>query len=107
MKVILKQSGHGWIDYGIFVDFGGCRGLLHISEISQLEIEHPKQIFEDKDWVRAIIIDLDVDRGRVTLSTRVLESEAGDMLKELCKVYEGAEEMAVKYHEYILSKQEP
>jgi predicted RNA-binding protein with RPS1 domain len=94
-------------DYGIFVDFGGCRGLLHISETSQLEIEHPKQVFEDKDWVRAIIIDLDVDRGRILLSTRVLESAAGDMLKEPWKVYEGAEEMAVKYGEDILSKQEP
>jgi small subunit ribosomal protein S1 len=86
------------------VDFGGCRGILHISEISKLEIEDPKQIFEDKDWVRAIIIDLDVDRGRVTLSTRVLEAEAGDMLKEPWKVYEGAEEMAIKYHEDILAK---
>jgi small subunit ribosomal protein S1 len=54
--------------------------------------------------VRAIIIDLDVDRGRVTLSTRVLESEAGDMLKEPWKVYEGAEEMAAKYREDVLSK---
>jgi predicted RNA-binding protein with RPS1 domain len=91
-------------DYGIFVDFGGCRGLLHVSEISQIEIEHPKQIFQDKDWVRAIIIDLDIDRGSVLLSTRVLESEAGDMLKEPWKVYAGAEEMAIKYHEDILSK---
>jgi predicted RNA-binding protein with RPS1 domain len=91
-------------EYGVFVDFGGCRGLLHISEISHREVEHPNQIFKEKDWVRAIIIDLDVDRGRVTLSTRILESEAGDMHKEPWKVYEKAEEMADRYRQNVLSK---
>jgi ribosomal protein S1 len=60
--------------------------------------------FKDKDWVRAILIDLDVERGRVSLSTRVLESDAGDMLKEPWKVYGGAEEMAVTYREDVFSK---
>jgi predicted RNA-binding protein with RPS1 domain len=91
-------------DYGVFVDFGGCRGLLHISEISQLEIEHPNRIFAERDWVRAIIIDLDIDRRRVTLSTSILELESGDMLKEPWKVYEKAEEMAARYHQNVLSK---
>jgi predicted RNA-binding protein with RPS1 domain len=90
--------------YGVFIDFGGCRGLLHISEISQLEIERTDLIFVERDWVRAIIIDLDVDRGRVTLSTRILESEAGDMHKEPWKVYEKAEEMADRYRQNVLSK---
>jgi predicted RNA-binding protein with RPS1 domain len=90
--------------YGVFVDIGGCYGLLHNSEISQLEIEHPSQIFTEKDWVRVIIIDLDIDRGRVTLSTRILESEAGDMHKEPWKVYERAEEMADRYRQNVLSK---
>jgi predicted RNA-binding protein with RPS1 domain len=90
--------------YGVFVDIGGCNGFLHNSEISQLGVEHPNQIFTEKDWVRSIIVDLDVEKGRVTLSTRVLESEAGDMLKEPWKVYEKAEEMAVRYHQNILLK---
>ncbi len=90
--------------YGVFIDFGGCRGILHISEMSQVEIEHPDQIFAERDWVRAIIIDLDVNRGRVTLSTRALESEAGDMHKKPWKVYEKAEEMADIYRQSMLSK---
>jgi predicted RNA-binding protein with RPS1 domain len=90
--------------YGVFVDIGGCYGLLHNSEISQFRVENPSQIFTEKDWVRVIIIDLDLEKGRVTLSTKVLETEAGDMLKEPWKVYEKAEEMAARYHQNVLSR---
>lgn len=91
--------------YGIFVDIGGCNTLLHISAISQLTVGHPEQVFQCGDWVRAMIIWMDVERGRVSLSTSDLEPEAGDMLKEPLKVYEKAEEMAARYCQHVLSKQ--
>jgi predicted RNA-binding protein with RPS1 domain len=90
--------------YGLFINIGGVAGLLHNSEISAVQIEDLNQVFQQNDWVKAIIIDLDVERGRVTLSTKVLEPEAGDMFKEPWKVYEKAEEMADRYHQNVLSK---
>jgi predicted RNA-binding protein with RPS1 domain len=91
--------------YGIFVNIGGYGALLHISAISQLTVEHPEQVFQRDDWVRAMIIWMDVERGRVSLSTSDLEPEPGDMLKEPLKVYEKAEEMAARYCQHVLSKQ--
>lgn len=76
--------------YGAFVDIGGIAALLHISYISQLPIEKPEQIFNLNDWVRAIIVDLDIEKSRITLSTKDLESKPGQMLIEPWVVYQNA-----------------
>jgi len=46
-----------------------------------------------------MIIDLDAERGRISLSTKQLEPEPGDMIRDL--VYDKAEEMAAKYREQM------
>jgi small subunit ribosomal protein S1 len=48
-----------------------------------------------------MIIDLDAERGRISLSTKQLEPEPGDMVKNPDLVYEKAEEMAAKYREQL------
>jgi S1 RNA binding domain len=76
--------------YGLFVDIGGCSALLHIDNISQNSVENLEKFFQAGDWIRAMIIGVDVERGRVSLSTKDLETEAGDMLKDLLLVYTNA-----------------
>jgi predicted RNA-binding protein with RPS1 domain len=90
--------------YGVFVDIGGFHTLLSISTISQLPIESPKQVFQIGDWVRAIIVWMDIEKARVLLSTSDLEPEPGDMLCNPLHVYERAEEMANRYRQNVLSK---
>jgi small subunit ribosomal protein S1 len=51
-----------------------------------------------------MIIDLDAERGRISLSTKQLEPEPGDMIKDRDRVYEMAEEMAQKYREAMAAK---
>jgi len=46
-----------------------------------------------------MIIDHDRVNGRIALSTKTLEPEPGDMLKDREKVFNEAEETAAKYHE--------
>jgi small subunit ribosomal protein S1 len=53
-----------------------------------------------------MIIDLDAERGRISLSTKQLEPEPGDMIKNRDLVYDKAEEMAAKYREQLLAKQQ-
>jgi small subunit ribosomal protein S1 len=53
-----------------------------------------------------MIIDLDAERGRISLSTKQLEPEPGDMLKNREAVFEQAEEMAVKYREKLKAEAE-
>jgi small subunit ribosomal protein S1 len=90
--------------YGAFIDIGGVSGLLHISEISHERIDTPHTVFSVNDEVKVIIIDLDAERGRISLSTKQLEPEPGDMIKDRDRVYAMAEETAQKYREVMAAK---
>ena len=92
--------------YGAFIDIGGVSGLLHISEISHDHIDTPHSVFNVNDELKVMIIDLDAERGRISLSTKQLEPEPGDMIKDRQLVFDGAEEMAAKYREQLLAKQQ-
>ena len=92
--------------YGAFIDIGGVSGLLHISEISHDHIDTPHSVFNVNDEIKVMIIDLDAERGRISLSTKQLEPEPGDMVRNPDLVYEKAEEMAAKYREKMLKKAE-
>jgi small subunit ribosomal protein S1 len=93
--------------YGAFIDIGGVSGLLHISEISHDHIDTPHSVFNVNDEVKVMIIDLDAERGRISLSTKQLEPEPGDMVKNPSVVYEKAEEMAAKYRERMFQQAQP
>jgi len=85
--------------YGAFVEVGGMSGLLHISQISYDRIDDLEKVFQPGDQVKCMIIDHDKVNGRIALSTKTLEPEPGDMLKDSARVFELAEETAAKYHE--------
>ncbi|MGK7929544.1 MAG: S1 RNA-binding domain-containing protein, partial [Spirulina sp.] len=91
--------------YGAFIDIGGVSGLLHISEISHDHIDTPHSVFAVNDELKVMIIDLDAERGRISLSTKQLEPEPGDMLKNREVVFEKAEEMAEKYRQKLLQQE--
>jgi small subunit ribosomal protein S1 len=92
--------------YGAFIDIGGVSGLLHISEISHDHIDTPHSVFNVNDDVKVMIIDLDAERGRISLSTKQLEPEPGDMVKNRQLVYDKAEEMAAKFREQMMAAQQ-
>ena len=92
--------------YGAFIDIGGVSGLLHISEISHEHIETPHSVLNVNDQMKVMIIDLDAERGRISLSTKALEPEPGDMLTDPQKVFEKAEEMAARYKQMLMEQAE-
>lgn len=85
--------------YGAFVEVGGMSGLLHISQISYDRIDDLEKILQPGMLVKCMIIDHDKVNGRIALSTKTLEPEPGDMLKDPAMVFAKAEETARKYHE--------
>jgi small subunit ribosomal protein S1 len=92
--------------YGAFIDIGGVSGLLHISEISHEHIETPHTVLNVNDQMKVMIIDLDAERGRISLSTKALEPEPGDMLTDPQKVFDNAEEMAARYKQMLMEQSE-
>ncbi len=103
---VVKGSVRGIKPYGAFIDIGGVSGLLHISEISHDHIDTPHSVFGVNDELKVMIIDLDAERGRISLSTKQLEPEPGDMLKNRQIVFDKAEEMAEKYRQKLLAEAE-
>lgn len=87
--------------YGAFVDLGGMSGLLHISQISCDHISDVGSVLPLGTSIKCMVISQDKSKGRVALSTKTLESEPGDMLKNQAKVFEEAEATAAKYQERL------
>jgi small subunit ribosomal protein S1 len=55
---------------------GDLEGLIHISEISEKRIEHPKEVLKEGDVVTLRIIRVDNDQRRIGLSLRKVDSGA-------------------------------
>ncbi|MCF6277483.1 MAG: S1 RNA-binding domain-containing protein [Anaerolineales bacterium] len=55
---------------------GDIEGLIHVSEISDQRIEHPKEALNEGDTVILRIIRIDADRRRIGLSMRKVDSAA-------------------------------
>jgi polyribonucleotide nucleotidyltransferase len=58
--------------YGVFVDFMGKSGLLHVSEISHSRIDNVEDFFKEGDEVRVQLIGVDVKTGKLRLSRKAL-----------------------------------
>ncbi|MEZ2228731.1 S1 RNA-binding domain-containing protein [Microcoleus sp.] len=80
--------------FGVFIDMEGISGLLHIKQVSQKYIENLSQVFSPGQILKAIVIDLDESRGRISLSTRILENYPGEIVEKMADVMDTAEERA-------------
>ncbi|GAA4887201.1 30S ribosomal protein S1 [Serinicoccus chungangensis] len=59
------------VNFGAFVDLGGgVDGLVHVSELSWKHIDHPGEVVEVGDEVTVEVLDVDMDRERVSLSLK-------------------------------------
>ncbi|MBN1371597.1 MAG: 30S ribosomal protein S1 [Anaerolineaceae bacterium] len=59
-------------DFGVFVDLGGLEGLIHVSELSWGRVQHPSDILKIGDPVRALVLMVSEENGRVALSLKRL-----------------------------------
>ncbi|MBD2488079.1 S1 RNA-binding domain-containing protein [Aulosira sp. FACHB-615] len=80
--------------FGVFVDLNGTSALLHIKQVSQKFIESLEKVFQVGQTIKAVIIDLDEGKGRVAISTRILENFPGEILENLDEVMASAEARA-------------
>ena len=77
--------------FGAFVEFDGISGLLHIKQISKNYVESLSTVLKVGQPIKAVVVGLDPDRNRISLSTKVLEKYPGEVLKESEAVFEDAE----------------
>ncbi len=71
-------------NYGAFIELEeGIEGLIHISEMSWIKkMKHPSQLLSIGDVVEAMVLDLDVQRKRISLSLKQLELNPWVIMEE-------------------------
>lgn len=63
------------VNFGAFVDLGGVDGLVHVSELSWKHIDHPSEVVEVGDEVTVEVLDVDMNRERVSLSLKATQED--------------------------------
>lgn len=70
---IVKGKVVNMLDFGAFVRLKeGVEGLIHVSQIANRHVEKPSDELNIGDEVEVKILDIDMERQRIALSTRVL-----------------------------------
>ena len=66
----LKGNVSSIVDFGAFVDLGGIDGLVHISELSWNHVNHPSEVVKVGDEVEVEVLDVDLQRERISLGLK-------------------------------------
>ena len=77
LQVGQKVTGHvrSIAPFGVFVDLGGIDGLVHKSELSWNKVNNPEGGYRVGEEVEAEVIDINHERGRISLSIRRLQPD--------------------------------
>ena len=76
------------VNFGAFVDLGGVDGLVHVSELSWKHVDHPSEVVAVGQEVEVELLDVDLDRERVSLSLKATQE---DPWKEFERKYQAGE----------------
>lgn len=68
------------VNFGAFVDLGGVDGLVHVSELSWKHIEHASEVVEVGQEVTVEVLEVDMDRERVSLSLKATQEDPWQVL---------------------------
>jgi small subunit ribosomal protein S1 len=64
------------VTFGAFVEIlPGVEGLVHISELAQHHVENPREVVSQGDTVPVLILEVDAERRRLSLSLKRVDAE--------------------------------
>lgn len=72
-------------NFGVFVEFNGLQGLLHIREVTDNYVPSLDQLFYVSQKIKAVILKIDNTQAKIkiSLSTKILEKYPGEMLNNM------------------------
>jgi small subunit ribosomal protein S1 len=70
------------VKFGVFVDLDGVDGLVHISKLDWQRVNHPSDLFKVGDEIEVKVIDVDVERERVSLDRKSLQPSPWDNFEQ-------------------------
>ena len=63
------------VNFGAFVDLGGMDGLVHVSELSWKHVDHPSSVVNVGDEIDVQVLEVDMDRERISLSLKATQQD--------------------------------
>ena len=79
---VLEGTVRRLTDYGAFVDLGGVDGLLHISEMSWMRINHPREVLKEGQKIKVMVLRIDGGAGKVSLGHRQVLPDPWNLIRE-------------------------
>src|SRR5258708_20210363 len=71
------EGRHGRVssltDFGAFVDLGGADGLIHLSELSWGQVQHPSQVLRVGQEIDVRVVTVDRENKKIGLSLKQVE----------------------------------
>ena len=92
--------------YGFFVDLGGVSGLLHHSSITGAALRDLREAFLPGERIKALITEVDGQRGRIALNTVLLEQQPGELLIAKDQVMAEAAERASRARSLLQQREQ-
>ncbi len=66
-------------DFGVFVELErGVEGLIHISELSEEQVDHPRSVLKEGEIVKAEVLSLDPNERKIALSMKRAKARDGE-----------------------------
>ena len=67
------------VDFGVFVELQpGIEGLIHISELANRRIVHPREVVNEDEEITVRVLDIDLSRRRISLSRKQASDYDGE-----------------------------
>ena len=82
--------------YGFFVNLGGASGLLHQSSVTKGSLRSLREVFKEGEVIKALITEIDLEKGRIGLDTSLLENLPGEILIDKEKIMAEASDRGLK-----------
>jgi len=81
---IVKGKVTKLTDFGVFIEIeDGIEGMAHISEFSWVKkINHPKELFAIGDDVECMILNYDIEQGRISLGIKQVLENPWDSMEQ-------------------------
>jgi small subunit ribosomal protein S1 len=92
------------VNFGAFVDLGGVDGLVHVSELSWRHVDHPSEVVEVGKEVQVEVLDVDLERERVSLSLKATQEDPWRQFarqREIGEIIEGRVTKLVPFGAFV------
>ncbi len=88
------------MDYGVFVDIGGVKGLIHKSELAWRKIDNPTEVVTLGEEIEVLIMQIDLRAKRIALSLKRVEENPWDRIDNYFKIGQIVKGQIVKILKY-------